>query len=82
MLLLDGNVLEASPATAGGLELLSDDWLGCKGKRNGLLLLPLLGVDAAIVITFEVIVVCDSHPFFHVSRPSPTMVHLIRTYIS
>ena len=52
--------------TAGGLELLSDDWLECKGKRNGLLL-ELLCVDAAIVITLEVIVVCNSHPFFHVS---------------
>jgi hypothetical protein len=78
MLLLDGNVLEASAAAAGGLELLSDDWLECKGKRNGLLL-ELLCVDAAIVITLEVIVVCNSHPFFHVSPRSPTMVHLIRT---
>jgi hypothetical protein len=56
-LLLDGDVFDASPG-AGGLELLSDDWLEeGKGKRNGVvLLLPLSVIDAAaIVITFEVV---------------------------
>lgn len=52
--MLDGVVADAIPA-AGGLELLSEDLLECKGKRKGLLLLPLLDVDGAIVITFEVV---------------------------
>jgi hypothetical protein len=56
--LLDGDVFDAGP-TAGVLELLLllDDWLEeGEGKRNGvLLLLPLSDIDAAIVITFEVV---------------------------
>jgi len=52
---LDGDVFDASP-TVGVLELLSDDWLEGEGKRNGvLLLLPLSDIEAAIVITFEVV---------------------------
>jgi hypothetical protein len=55
LLLLDANGVDASP-TAGVLELLSDDWLEGDGKRNGVvLLLPLSDIDAAIIITFEVV---------------------------
>jgi len=54
--LLDGDVFEVGP-TAGGLELLSNDWLEeGEGKTKGiLLLLALSDTDAAIVITFEVV---------------------------
>ena len=54
--LLDGDVFDAGP-TAGVLELLLDDWLEeGEGKRNGvLLLLPISDIDAAIVITFELV---------------------------
>jgi len=54
--LLDGDVFEVGP-TAGGLELLSNDWLEeGEGKTKGvLLLLALSDIDAAIVITFEVV---------------------------
>jgi hypothetical protein len=55
---MDGDVFDAGP-TAGMLELLSDDWLEeGEGKRNGvLLLLPLSDIDAAIAITFDVVVI-------------------------
>lgn len=53
--LLDGDVFEVGP-TAGGLELLSNDWLEeGEGKTKGVLLLALSDTDAAIVITFEVV---------------------------
>ena len=54
--MLDGDVFEVGP-TAGGLELLSNDWLEeGEGKTKGiLLLLALSDTDAAIVITFEVV---------------------------
>jgi hypothetical protein len=54
--LLDGDVFDVGPA-AGVLELLLDDWLEeGDSKRNGvLLLLALSDIDAAIVITFEVV---------------------------
>ena len=53
---MDANGVDASPASAGVLELLPDDWLEeGEGKRNGvLLLLPLSDIDAEIIITFEV----------------------------
>jgi hypothetical protein len=51
--LLEGNVVDASPAGAGGCKLLPEE---TEGKRNGVaLLLPLSDVDAANVITFEVV---------------------------
>ena len=53
--MLDGDVFEVGP-TAGGLELLSNDWLEeGEGKTKGVLLLALSDTDAAIVITFEVV---------------------------
>jgi len=53
---LDANGVDASPASAGVLELLSDDWLEGDGKRNGVvLLLPLSGIEAEIIITLEVV---------------------------
>ena len=54
--MLDANGVDASPASAGVLELLSDDWLEGDGKRNGVvLLLPLSGIEAEIIITLEVV---------------------------
>ena len=57
MLLLDANGVDASLASAGGSELLPDD---CpeegEDKRKGVvLLLPLSGIDAEIINTFEVV---------------------------
>ena len=54
--MLDANGVDASPASAGGGELLPED---CpeegEGSRKGVvLLLPLSGIDAEIIIKFEV----------------------------
>lgn len=52
-LLLHGNGLDASPATAGRSELLPDDWLeeGETKINEVVALLPLSDIDAAIVLT-------------------------------
>ena len=55
--MLDANGVDASPASAGGGELLPED---CpeegEGKRKGVVLLfPLSGIEVEIITTFEVV---------------------------